>query len=262
MILDINSFLAGVQERIEFAKTANLFEQEHSTFFPMLQTQTSWRYSRKGDTLHLHDGHNTFSFKYPENLADEDVPSERLPDSNKFDYEHEAKEKGTAQIHRADPGSIYVTLQDGRNNPTFTLQHQTGSTWKISPKKRLKKTLPETGTTVDVDPSSVIEGAIKEADAFNSFADVAGQGLDGAGNMLGKGIQMIGQHPYLAAGGALATALAMHQMGSHREGEESPSLYDSVGDMAGGAMKGLGLASLAHNVAMPMAQSAMGGNYF
>jgi hypothetical protein len=261
MTLDINCFLAGIQERLEFAKTANLFEQEHSTFFPMLSTQTTWRYSRKGDTLHLHDGHNTFSFKYPENLADEDVPSERLPDSNKFDYENDAKEKGTAQIHRADPGSIYVTLQDGRNNPTFTLQHQTGSTWKISPKKRLKKILPETVQTVEVDPSSVIDGAIKEADAYNAFTDVAGAGLDGMGNALGKGIQMVGQHPYLAAGGALATALAVHEM-SKKEDGSSPSLYDSASDMAGGAMKGLGLASLAHNVALPIANSAMGGNYF
>lgn len=259
MKLDINCFIAGIQERLEFAKTANLFESEHSTFFPMLQTQTTWHYSRKGDTLHLHDGHNTFSFKYPKDLGDEDVPSERLPDSNKFEYAHEADETGTAQIHRADPGSIYVTLQDGRKNPTFTLQHQSGETWKISPKKRLKKILPESGPTVEVDPSSVIEGAIKEADAMNSVADVTGGALDGAGNALDSGIQQIGQHPFLAAGGALATALALNEWSKNTRGKP---IYEGIGDMAMPAIKGLGAASLAHSLASPIAASAMGGNYF
>jgi hypothetical protein len=208
--------------------------------------------------LHLHDGHNTFSFKYPENMADEDVPSERLPDSNKFEFEHLAHEKGTAQVHRADPGSIYITLQDGRNNPTFTLQHQSGSQWKIIPKKRLKKILPETTSTEEVNPASVLEGAVKEADAWDAASSISGKALDMGGDALGKGIQAVGQHPLLAAGGTLASALALNELSKHYRHKP---IYDGLTDVIPQVATSYGAASLAHQAISPVMSGIMGGNY-
>jgi len=165
MELHLDGFAAGMLDY--FSKVASegsaTFDSPHTSFFPMLQSQASWQYSRKGDTLHLHDGQHVFSFRVPKDMP-ESFPSERLQDSNHSEFLGEADEKGVAQIHRADPGSIYLTLQDGKSNPTFTLQHQHGSTWKGIPKQRLLKMIKEhQNHVVNVDPEQLIEGAEKEA---------------------------------------------------------------------------------------------------
>jgi hypothetical protein len=164
MLLHLDGFTAGIEEFLKEASEGSAtFDSPHSSFFPMLHSQASWQYSRKGDVLHLHDGQHVYAFKVPKDMP-ESFPSERLPDSNHAEFLQGSDEKGVAQVHRADPGSIYLTLQDGKNNPTFTLQHQHGAAWKGIPKQRLLKMIEQhQNQVIDVDPKELVDGAKKEA---------------------------------------------------------------------------------------------------
>ncbi len=244
MQLDINAFIAGLEERFEFAKTADLFEQGQSSFFPMLQSQATWKYSLHGGKLHLNDGHHVYAFAFPAEVGDEDFPAERHPDSNHAEF-NKLPHQGIAQVHRADPGSIYVTLQDGAKNPTFTLQHQNASTWKGIPKKKLKKLLNTPSETTEVDPAQFMAGATKEAnDMLHSLDLAAGNGISNLGQEAYQTFANAGQHPMesvLKAGAGYVGMRGLMNMLKHRPFTEGDNLMYP-------AATGLGMSMASRNL--------------
>lgn len=128
MTIDIDEFEEGIQDQIKLVKNADLVNQ----ILPTLSSQSKWSYHRDPDHLALmHDG-KTFKFKVPSKIEDT-IESELIP------HQGELASHGIAQVHRSDPGSIYFTLQEGKENPTFTIKHQQDNKWKVTPKKKKTK---------------------------------------------------------------------------------------------------------------------------
>jgi hypothetical protein len=116
----------------------------------------------------------------------EDIP---LPDLFNHSTAH-----GKAQVHRSDPGSMYFTIQEGHNNPTYTLKHMGDSKWKaILKARKVKDKLKEPITPPNVNLEAVKEGMEKE---LQTFMKEAGGGLPGFFNQaLGRGLQTTANLP-------------------------------------------------------------------
>ena len=148
----------------------------NENILPNISSQAKWKYVRTKDGLKLTDGNLVYTFGMPESYPTEDSKVQRLSDDNILNFENDAVSRGTAQIHRASPDNIYLTLADGSQNPTFALQHETEKQWRYMPSKKFIQKLkgspqveaspaPEVtptvsgGDTVLIDPSSLLEGA-------------------------------------------------------------------------------------------------------
>ena len=210
--LYIDDFVEGLEDALQ--KNADehpLFTApNNASLFPTLSSQAKWKYARGEHHLHLHDGQKVYAFHLPTGLShEEDFAAERKDDVDPSVFTEGATEHGLAQIHRADPGSIYFTLQEGRSNPTFTLKHTRESTWRGTPKKRKAK---ET-IMPNVDHTALVEG-VKAAFApdktadFSPFEWAAGPGahaLQRAVFAPGEFVHRLGnrgQHNFLGALGA------------------------------------------------------------
>jgi hypothetical protein len=165
MKLDIHAFSAGVAQGLQ--KAAQLgggFEsvlaghQGSEAILPHQETQRKWSYARTPEGLRLHDGTRSWGFGISE-FGGEVGRVPRLPDLGPMEWDKDATSRGTAQIHRSSPDSIYLTLHDGRQNPTFYLEHMEGRDWKYIPGKKLRKMLEGGGSTVSVDPGALMDGA-------------------------------------------------------------------------------------------------------
>jgi hypothetical protein len=139
----------------------------NENIFPSSSTQLKWKYSRTPDKLRLSDGNLVYSFAMPSEFPEEDTPITRLDDEDLTNFEKDVLSKGSAQIHRSSPNSVYLTLADGANNPTFMLNHEKDKQWRYSPSKKflekikkIKESLPENQTeNVSVDVPSLMESA-------------------------------------------------------------------------------------------------------
>jgi hypothetical protein len=139
----------------------------NENILPNIDKQTKWKYVKTKDGLKLSDGNLVYSFGLPAEYPAEDTKVNRLTDDNILNFENDALEKGTAQIHRSSPNNLYLTLANGRLNPTFILSHEQGKDWRYSPSKKfieklknIEKTIPENlNKSVDVDPASLIQAA-------------------------------------------------------------------------------------------------------
>jgi hypothetical protein len=166
-----NDYLAGMLNTVRLYKQgANVFDiGSQGALFPTQNSQTKWRYAKTPQGLRLHDGNNTYNFTMPSEIGEEDTPIKRLPDTPSNEFENEASEVGLAQVHRSDPGSIYFTLQEGRQNPTYTIRHEGGENWRLVPKKRIRKVINSIlGPIANVadpvqilDPQSTLNTAIR-----------------------------------------------------------------------------------------------------
>ena len=121
----------------------------NENIIPSLSGQTKWKYARTKDGLKLSDGNLVYSFGgFPEEYPGEDHRVSRVADDNILDFEKDSISKGTAQIHRASPDNIYMTLANGADNPTFMLQHEGGKDWRYSPSKKFLQKLQQLKTKV------------------------------------------------------------------------------------------------------------------
>jgi hypothetical protein len=209
------AFYLGVQEELE--KAARLLEKEavdlnsmpvNENILPSLSGQVKWKYVRTKDGLKLSDGNLVYSFGgLPEEYPSEDVRVNRSEIDNILDFEKDSIGKGTAQIHRSSPDNVYMTLADGKHNPTFMLQHEEGKNWRYSPSKKFvaklkamqERVRPEMGdltesseveqpSTSVINTTSLMEGADNHMkQAFEMDADSASESLKsllhGAGNL-------------------------------------------------------------------------------
>ena len=138
MKLYIDEVIAGMQDALSLYKQGqNIFEMKGGNLFPTLERQQMWQYARGPKHLHFTDGTKTYSFAG--DLGDDDTDLEKIPDVPLPDVFANATSKGKAQVHRADPGSIYFTLQEGTKNPTYTFRHTGDSKWRAIPKKKKVK---------------------------------------------------------------------------------------------------------------------------
>jgi hypothetical protein len=204
MCVYMPAFYLGVKEQLE--KASMFLDKEaldissmpvNENILPTLDRQAKWKYVRTKDGLKLSDGNLVYSFGgFPEEYSSEDSRISRLSEDNILDFEKDAIGKGTAQIHRSSPDNVYMTLSDGRQNPTFMLQHEEGKNWRYSPSKkfieklkaleeRLKPEIGDLSESADtespvttLDTSSLTEGANDHMkQAFEMDADSASEAL-------------------------------------------------------------------------------------
>lgn len=194
MKLYIEDFEAGVQSALLKA-AEGLFDLGGSAIFPRIESQAKWRFARKDNHLRLSDGTNVYGFHLPHGEKhDEDFPAERIDDIPHTSFGEDVTGSGTAQIHRADPGSIYFTLQDGTANPTYTFRHQGGKSWKAIPKRKVEKV-----AFVD-DKAEFLKGAMelmKQSNFFSEMGDKAVRGVSDGINGALNGVMSASKIPEL-----------------------------------------------------------------
>ena len=193
MQLYLAEFLEGVENAQQLHKKGeDLFGMGNHAMFPTVSSQSKWRFARAGNVLRLHDGNSIYSFEAPNGESDEtDFPLNRVDDVGHHEFETGATSKGLAQVHRADPGSIYFTIQEGGKNPTYTFRHEGGTTWKGIPKK--KKKAKET-IIPDVDLPTLKSAALHE------FSQALGRGVQAIPDKLIGAAFAPAFNPLLAAG--------------------------------------------------------------
>lgn len=184
------AFYLGVREELEkHAGTDMQSMPMNENILPSINKQTKWRYVRTKDGLKLTDGNLVYSFGgIPEKYPSEDFKIQRGADDNLLNFENDAISKGTAQIHRASPDNVYMTLADGSQNPTFMLQHEGGQNWRYSPSKKFMKKLKAVSDAISpegsaeqpplsVDPAALIAGAQDEIHKMASLDASSATGL-------------------------------------------------------------------------------------
>lgn len=191
MKLYTDDFLDGMHEMLTLYKQGNnIFDMKGGNLFPHNTAQKSWEMVKDTDAIHLSDGTHTYSFKGE--LGDSDSDLERMPDVPLPDIFGEAnkKNKKRTQVHRSDPGSIYFTVQEGHQNPTYTLKHIGDNKWKAIPKPRkVKDMLKQPLTPHNVNLESVKEGMLKELENITKEGFDVGELGHNVNSFLGKALQ-------------------------------------------------------------------------
>lgn len=261
-IVDLPAFYLGVSEELE--KHANLYAHRrgmwknrnaskmwakltkvssfnldsmpvNENIIPNVSSQAKWKYVRTKDGLKLSDGNLVYSFGgLPEELPAEDSRVSRISDDNILNFENDALSKGTAQIHRASPDNIYMTLADGSHNPTFMLQHEQGKDWRYSPSKKFMEKLKamklkSEQDSIPVDVPALMEGAqdvVKQAYAFDPSTIGAGA-FDATS--AADAIKALG-HGAAALGGKYITAHAAHPITSTALGYGGSKMFSHLLD--------------------------------
>lgn len=194
MKLYLSEFFAGFQESLTTKKAEDIFSNPNNTsIFPTIDSQERWTYSRCQGGLHLNDGQkvHVFRFKHDES-CDHDFAMEKKPDAPFHDFGNGGDYNGTAQIHKANPGMVYLTLHDGKDNPTFTFKHVSEDQWRAIPKVK-KAEAP-----IDVDQEEFLNGLLKSAD-MGALTGVL-NGMDWAARKGINGVMKPGFDPMTAAG--------------------------------------------------------------
>lgn len=206
MNLYLSEILEGFEEAYDILKRGHsLFEMGNVPLFPNISSQQKWKFAKGPSFIRLSDGTHVYGFKLlsPESSENE-FPLERDGNVNLNDFETGATSKGLAQIHRADPGSIYFTMQEGYKNPTYTFRHTGNSKWKGIPKKKKKKSATPEVVLPNVNPESVKQAFLE---AISKEAAI-GDSIPSIGNAMIHGFLSPGRDPVKAgllaagAGGA------------------------------------------------------------
>ncbi len=205
MDLHLDDFLDGYKETCELAKQGeNVFDMGNHTLFPQIGSQQKWKFAKKDKNIHLSDGTHVYSFETPEGLhEDQESPLVRTNGKNVTDYDADAESRGLAQVHRADPGSIYFTMQEGTKNPTYTFKHTGGSNWRSVPKKKKAKVAPVIPNLIETEVS---QGLAKAAD-FNQFM---GKAVTDVPNAIWNGVKSLHHHPLGAAAAGTGLGALYH----------------------------------------------------
>jgi hypothetical protein len=192
-----SQFIAGINDSLTKVGYDSVFDLTGS-IFPTIENQAKWKFSKHENSIGLHDGVNQFVFHAPEGIKEnEDFPLVKVENSN-----HSFDSHNTAQVHRADPGSIYFTVQDGHGNPTYTFKHISEAQWRAIPKI---KTAEE---CIAIDEDEFLAGIKKIADDENSmFNQLVRGGID-TGKSAIDGAMAVGNDPILSAGVGLGAGAA------------------------------------------------------
>ena len=200
MNLHIDAFALGAHDYLQEKRgNSNIFDAvANENILPSFQGQRNWRYVQTPESLRLSDGDRVYSFGVGA-LGDETSRVSKLDDVPILDFENDRVGGGTAQVHRASPDSIYLTLADGRANPTFRLEHEEGKNWKYIPSKKMIARLqqlrshgdqkgPESVTTPKVDLDSLMQGGMAGAKTAGAGEFLFGRGLSSVADPNARGL--------------------------------------------------------------------------
>ena len=252
MTLSFQDFCDGLASQLP--KKANFDEQltipnsytNHSgSVFPSIGAQTKWRYAKGEGKLQLHDGNVIHQFEYSNGGAfTDDFPMTKVEDISYFDFGKGLSQTGTAQVHKADPTHIYMTLHDGKSNPTLTLKQVSGSNWRASPKQTNKK-------ACEIDMNEFRRGLTDKIGILDTLL----KGIHHGSNMATDGLMSIGRNPLAAAGVGLGLGAAYdigkRTLYNNDEENAQESFTDRalryVAPSAGLGLLGAGVGSLSPN---------------
>ncbi|HXB13382.1 MAG TPA: hypothetical protein VNZ45_15450, partial [Bacteroidia bacterium] len=161
---------------------------EGSSILPNIDSQSKWQFARTPGHIHLTDGMTVHVFYLPEGEKTEDFPAHKVQDVPIIDFGKDHTSKGTAQVHRANPGLIYFTMQDGHANPTYTFKHTNSHEWHAIPKKRKVQQftnapttstppIQETTNTIQVDSKAFENGVKDKLASFDGILDASLKGI-------------------------------------------------------------------------------------
>ena len=162
MTLDLTQFQMGVEDLLDEKRAGIIGTNTSENILPYLSGQKKWKYVLTSEGLKLSDGDRVYGFGLPNPSIAEMTEVPKLDDVTIRDFEHGKLSGGTAQVHRASPDSIYLTLSDGRLNPTFSLEHSKDKTWKYLPSKKLISRKVEKAPSNEikaVSPEALLAGA-------------------------------------------------------------------------------------------------------
>lgn len=200
MDFDFAEFLQGINDHLsKNAEEGSIFGMTGGAIFPTISSQAKWQFSRTNTHLQFHDGNNVYNFHLPDGEHEHDFPAVKQEHEAPHEFGKDAVSRGTAQIHRADPGHIYFTLQDGRSNPTYTLKHVNGDQWRAIPKHKT--------VSNPLDKEAFIKGALEKL-AEGGLLDAIAKGVDGMGRGAIRGGMALGHDPLLSAGAGLGLGAA------------------------------------------------------
>jgi hypothetical protein len=212
MTLDLAQFQMGVEDALIEKHSAIIESGVNENILPFLAGQKKWKYVLTPEGLRLSDGDRVYGFALPDPALAEMKEIAKLDDVGLHEFEKDKLTGGTAQIHRASPDNIYLTLADGTLNPTFTLEHSNGKNWKYLPSKKLieRKRADQAAQAIpQVNPEALLEGAADQIKAaafgpeldLNQANDLVQRGLGFGKNV----INGLGSYPALVTlGGLLA----------------------------------------------------------
>ena len=192
MNLDVEAFAQGAWDRLEEKHAgANLLDAlMNENILPTFTGQRKWQYAQAPEGLRLSDGERVYSFGLSD-LGGEVGRVPKLDDIPLRDFEQGARGMGTAQVHRSSPDSIYLTLANGRENPTFRLEHEEGKNWKYIPSKKMLARLNQLKTHEGNPPSEVGNPRVNVESFLQGGMD--GVKTAGVGNFLfGDGLKTVG----------------------------------------------------------------------
>lgn len=164
----------------QLSKQGNSVFEQNGSIFPTITSQSKWQFERKDGHLHLTDGLHVYSFELPEGEKEDVFRAKKLERPN-FQFKTKGK---AAQVHRADPGHVYVTLHDGKDNKTYNIQHEFEDNWKVIPKQ--KKVIKKEAFTHELQDKLGTEYPI---------LDKVFKGIDLAGRLGIRSIMGLGQNP-------------------------------------------------------------------
>jgi len=253
MNLDVEAFAQGAWDRLEEKQAgANLLDAlMNENILPTFAGQRKWQYAQAPEGLRLSDGERVYSFGLSD-LGGEVGRVPKLDDIPLRDFEQGTGGVGTAQIHRSSPDSIYLTLANGRENPTFRLEHEEGKNWKYIPSKKMLARLNQLKTHEGNPPSEVGNPRV-DAESFLQ-GGIDGVKTAGVGNFLfGDGLKTVGDPTRRG----LATDMALY---SNPVTGVATSLWDTGSHLMKGnwgqAAGALGMGALSF---LPGAGSAVRG---
>ncbi len=264
MNLDIEAFALGAHDYLKEKRgsTSILEAMANENILPSFQGQRNWKYVQTPESLRLSDGDRVYSFGMGQ-LGDETARVAKLDDIPILDFENERVGGGTAQVHRASPDSIYLTLADGRKNPTFRLEHEEGKNWKYIPSKKMIARLqqlrshgdqkgPEHVSTPKVNLEALMQGGTDQVKTAGVGEFLFGKGLSSVADPAARGLatdMALYSNPFTGV------ATGLHDTGKHlmngrflsalgSAGMGALSFIPGAGSVARGALslggKGLG----------------------
>ena len=206
MNLSFPDFLLGLnsinKKAEEVAEPSNVFNAHIGSIFPTTTTQSKWQYARGPGKLQLHDGNTIHQFSFETENHEHDFPALKTEDVSYFDFGKGLDAKGVAQVHKSDPGHIYVTLHDGKTNPTYSLKHLSEHNWRATPK--VKKQKKSEDLSIDLDIEAFSKGLTDKL----AVMDTLFKGLHHGANMLVDGVARLGESPLASAGIGLGLGAA------------------------------------------------------
>jgi hypothetical protein len=221
MNLHLGAFALGINDLLQEKRGGADFldHAANENILPTISSQSKWRYVQTPEGLKITDGNKVFGFGLND-FGGETSRVPKLEDTGILDFEKNKITGGTAQIHRSSPDSIYMTLSNGRENPTFRLEHDEGRNWKYIPNKKMINRLKamsqqlESTTIPSVDPNSLLAAANEKSAGISYPLD-----LDSSTQLVTGGINgvknigsFLGSHPMATILGALGVGGLIHQL--------------------------------------------------